>query len=193
MEQIKSPVALIVDMQVGVFAATPRHDEAGIVGRINALTDAVRGRSGRVVFIRHTDAADGLAEGSDAWQVLPMLEQREGDRYVEKTACDSFLASTLAAVLAEAPFDALIMAGCATEFCFDTTVRAAASLGYPVWVASDAHTTANRSHLDAEAIIRHHNYVWENLIVPGKPVCLASTAELCAELTTPLQFVSAAR
>ena len=71
-------VALVVDMQVGVFA-TPRLDEAGTVARINAQTAAVRAHGGRVVFIRHTDAADGLAEGSDAWQVLPSMVREAGD------------------------------------------------------------------------------------------------------------------
>ena len=183
-------VALVVDMQVGVFA-NPRHDRAGVVERINALTAAVRGHGGRVVFIRHTDAADGLAEGSDAWQLLPELVLSAEDSCVEKSACDAFLNTSLASVLGEKPLDALILAGCASDFCVDTTVRTAAALGYPVRIASDAHTTADRPHLDAESIIRHHNYVWENLIVPGNPVRLASTAELCAALS--VQAASAAR
>lgn len=37
----------------------------------------------------------------------------------------------------------LIVAGCRTECCVDTTVLRAVSRGYDVMLASDAHTTAD--------------------------------------------------
>ena len=178
------PVLLVVDMQRGLFDGEPsRYDAEGVIARINALSELVRVRGGKVVFIRHTDAADGLAAESDAWQVLPALNQSGADIYVEKTACDAFLGTPLKAVLDAAAPTQLIVCGCATDFCVDTTVRAAASLGYPVSVASDAHTTRDRPHLAAATIVHHHNYMWQNLIVPGNPVRVATTAALCASLS----------
>jgi len=178
------PVLLVVDMQRGLFDGEPsRYDAEGVIARINALSELVRVRGGKVVFIRHTDAADGLAAESDAWQVLPALNQSGADIYVEKTACDAFLGTPLKAVLDAAAPTQLIVCGCATDFCVDTTVRAAASLGYPVSVASDAHTTRDRPHLAAPMIVHHHNYMWQNLILPGNPVRVATTAALCAALS----------
>ena len=58
------------------------------------------------------------------------------------------------------------MTGCATDFCVDTTVRAAASRDYEVVVVEDGHTTADRPHVDAVSVIRHHNWLWQNLIHP---------------------------
>ena len=51
--------------------------------------------------------------------------------------------------------------GSATDFCVDTTVRAAASRDYEVALIADGHTTRDRPHLEAAAIIQHHNWMWE--------------------------------
>ena len=63
----------------------------------------------------------------------------------------------------------LIITGCATDFCVDTTIRAAASRNFEVVVVEDGHTTADRPHVDALSVMRHHNWVWENLIHPRSP------------------------
>jgi nicotinamidase-related amidase len=72
----------------------------------------------------------------------------------------------LADVLDRNGVEQIIVTGYATDFCVDTTIRAAASTNYQVGVVSDGHTTKDRLHLDAESIIRHHNWMWENLILP---------------------------
>ena len=61
----------------------------------------------------------------------------------------------------------LPIAGWATDFCVDTTVRAAASLGAAICVVADVHTCSDRAHLDAVAISLHHSLTWVDLIVPG--------------------------
>lgn len=44
-----------------------------------------------------------------------------------------------------------------TQFCVDTTVRRAVSLGYDVDLVSDGHMTADFGGLSFEQIIAHHN------------------------------------
>lgn len=44
-----------------------------------------------------------------------------------------------------------------TEFCVDTTCRAAAGLGLRPILVADAHTTTDSPLLSAQAIIEHHN------------------------------------
>jgi nicotinamidase-related amidase len=51
----------------------------------------------------------------------------------------------------------LVIAGCKTQFCIDTTVRAATSRGYDVTLVADAHTTTDSDALTARQIIAHHN------------------------------------
>ena len=67
---------LIIDMQQGSFgAATPRHDAAGLVGRLNRLAGTVRETGGAVVFIQH-DGPPGDPHHPDlpGWKLLDALE-----------------------------------------------------------------------------------------------------------------------
>ncbi|MGC2047275.1 MAG: cysteine hydrolase family protein [Gallionella sp.] len=159
---------LVIDMQVGLFGAdTPRHDAEGVVDRINALARAVRREGGAVIFIQHDGPPGDVFEpGREGWKILPSLEREEGDPVVHKSACDAFYQTDLAEMLQKHGATRLIVTGCATDFCVDTTVRAAASRDYVVVVAEDGHTTADRPHVDAVSVIRHHNWLWQNLIHP---------------------------
>lgn len=170
-------------MQVGCFAGDPpRRDAEGTVDRINSLARVVR-ESGIAIYIQHTDAAEGLARGTGAWDLLESLDRSSQDLVVEKSACDAFLETELSGILKARFVTDLIIVGCATDFCVDTTVRTAAALGYTVTVPCDGHTTRDRPHLDAAKIIEHHNYMWTGLLLPrGKNVRLVTTANLLSEL-----------
>ena len=170
---------LVIDMQVGCFTETPpAWDENGVVQRINALATATRD-GGRVVFIQHTGAEDGLPHGSAPWHLLPALAVRPGDHVMEKAAADAFLETPLDAWLREQGVTELLITGYATEYCVDTTVRAAASRGYDVWVAADAHTTRDRAPFRAVDIREHHNFVWSDLILPrGRKIRVLETGGL---------------
>jgi len=174
---------LVVDMQVQCFGGfPPRRDEAGTVNRINTLARVVR-EKGFVVFVQHTDPEEGFAHGSAGWRLLPSLEQDARDLVVEKEGCDAFLETNLESVLKQRSVDELIIVGCATDFCVDTTVRAATAHGYLVTVPSDAHTTRDRPHLDAAKIIEHHNFMWADFLLPRHTkIRLVDTATLVTEL-----------
>ena len=174
---------IIVDMQVGCFSGQPpRWDSEGLIARVNQLAGAIR-RDGLVVFIQHTEPADGLARHSDEWALLPVLDRAPGDLVIEKSACDSFLETNLEDVLRNHGVDELIITGCATVFCVDTTVRAAGALKFKVVVPSDGHTTRDRPHLDARSIIAHHNFMWTDLLLPRQArVRVLPTQQLMGEL-----------
>jgi nicotinamidase-related amidase len=178
---------LVIDMQAGLFVPeSPRHDAEGVVDRINDLARAVRRAGGVVVFIQHDGPAGDLFEpGGDGWKLLPSLERGSGDIVVHKTACDAFYRTELAPVLDKHRVSRLIVTGCATDFCVDTTIRAAASRDYEVVVAEDGHTTADRPHVDAVSVIRHHNWVWENLIHPSVGVTVRPTARIIDQMGAP--------
>ena len=165
-------VLLVIDMQVGLFeSSTPRYDAQGVVQRINNVAEAVRATGGNVIFIQHDDQAGSVLEPhTKGWELLPSLEQAGEDFLVRKQACDAFYETELGNILDAHDPKPLIITGCATDFCVDTTVRAAASRDYEVMVVEDGHTTANRPHLNAEDIIQHHNWVWKSLILPRSQV-----------------------
>jgi len=153
---------LVIDMQVGLFEGDPPRDDAdGVIRRINEVAKVVRATGGMVIFIQHEDDG-GLKRDTQGWEILPILERTDTDLLVRKQACDSFYETELADLLEQHGARQLIITGCATDFCVDTTIRAAASRNYEVVVVKDGHTTKDRSHLDAKSIITHHNWMWEN-------------------------------
>ena len=161
---------LVIDMQVGLFEGDPpRYDADGVIQRVNEIAKNLRATGGTVIFIQHEDEGN-LKRGTRGWEILPSLERKDSDLLVHKQACDSFYESDLEDILEKHGVQQLIVTGCATDFCVDTTVRAAASRNYEVIVVEDGHTTKDRQHLDAKLIIDHHNWMWKNLILPRNEV-----------------------
>ncbi|WP_119270372.1 cysteine hydrolase family protein [Taklimakanibacter deserti] len=173
---------IIIDMQQGSFTeATPRHDATGLVDRLNSLADAVRTRNGAVIFVQH-DGPESDPHHPDlpGWKLLPTLDARSKDAIIRKKSCDAFLHTRLEEFLQSHSIERLIITGCATDYCVDTTVRSALARGYSTIVPSDGHTTMNRVHLPAEKIIEHHNAIWASFIAPrgSAMVCPCSDLEL---------------
>ena len=178
---------LVIDMQVGLFEGEPpRYDADGVIRRINKIASVVRTTGGIVVFIQHEDNG-ALKPGTEGWEILPTLERMNTDRLVHKQACDSFYETDLSDLLEMHGVQQIIVVGCATDFCVDTTIRAAASRNYEVVVAADAHTTKDRRHLDAVTIIQHHNWMWENLILPRSEVQVLPTKSVLRWLQSEYQ------
>ena len=171
---------LIIDMQQGSFgAATPRHDTAGLVGRLNRLAGMVRKTAGSVVFIQHDGPpGDPHHPDSPGWNLLEGLEVRPADAIVRKKSCDAFLDTSLAEFLRASAIDRLSITGCATDYCVDTTVRSALARSYPTTVPSDGHTTSDRPHLPATKIIEHHNAIWSDFLAPRGPALICACSEV---------------
>ncbi|MFH1194374.1 MAG: cysteine hydrolase family protein [bacterium] len=171
---------LIIDMQRGLFEGDlPRYDAAGVVNRINLLSKYFSEKGDKVIFIQHDgQKGDTFEPFTEAWEILPSLIRRETDLLVRKTACDSFYKTALQEILHELEINELVITGCATDFCVDTTIRSALSKDYDIIIVEDGHTTADREHAKAEVVIKHHNYVWANLILPGKEIKVMKMEEL---------------
>lgn len=174
-------VLIIVDMQVGLLSGPPKHDLAGVTERINQLSTMVRRRSGRVIWIRHCgQPGTGFEPNTPEWVFLPELLREPPDIIVDKTLNDPFAGTNLLGVLSNLAPDRVLIAGLATDFCVDATVRSAVSNNFDVVAVSDAHTVSDRPHLDAPAIMRHHNRVWSDLIT-NSSVAVAPARQLLEE------------
>ena len=175
---------LVVDMQVGLFEGhPPLYRAIQVAERINRLAAGLHAGGDAVVWIQQDGPAGSILEtGTSGWQILPQLERQRADPVVTKPTNDSFYGTELETILSGFGSDQLIITGCATEFCVDSTVRAAISRNYQVSVAADAHTTRDRSHLDAASIIRHHNWVWGHMLTAQSRVQVRSTRALLENL-----------
>ncbi|GEP55366.1 isochorismatase family protein [Reyranella soli] len=172
---------VVVDMQVGLLDGLPKHDLADVVRRINAVAAFVRGQGGTVVWIRHCGkAGDGFARHEPGWAFLPELDRQPADLEIEKTLNDAFAGTALHETLQRLATECVVIAGWATDSCVDSTLRSAVSRDYHVVAVSDAHTLSDRPHLEAPAVIRHHNWVWSDLLT-NRSIRVVTTDELLAD------------
>jgi nicotinamidase-related amidase len=169
---------IVVDMQAGLLNGPPKYDLPGVVERINRLMANVRHQAGTVILVQHCGGAgEEFAWQTPGWAFLPALQRHHTDIVVHKSLNDPFVGTDLQATLTKIAPNRVLVAGWATDFCVDATVRSAVSNDHHVVVVADGHTLSDRPHLDARVLIRHHNWVWSNLIT-RRSVRLANTEEL---------------
>lgn len=148
---------LVIDVQQGVIAwgGEQVHDAETLTERINTLIGRARAAGSPVVFVQHED--DWLVPGEELWELVDSLDVQPGiDRFSGKTHGSAFHDTSLEADLRALGVDELVVCGLQTELCVDSTVRHAATLGWPVTLVADAHSTFAANGLGAEQIIAHH-------------------------------------
>ena len=170
---------LVIDVQRGLFDGDPRPDDAeAVLGRIHQLVQRARALTVPVIWIQHERPGTPLEPGSEAWQLARGLDSAPDDLYVRKTTPDSFQGTDLQARLDAGRVRHVVVCGYASEFCVDTTVRRAASLGYAVTLASDAHTTHDKAHASGVAIRAHENATLPEITSFGPTIRALPAAEV---------------
>lgn len=160
----KDTALLVVDVQSGVVDwSNPDCEGERVLARINSLLSRARTAQTPVIYIQHDSGAGGLlASGTPAWEIHPAIFPADGELIISKRAADSFYETPLKGELDARGIQHLVVVGCRTQYCVDTTCRQATSLGYDVTLASDAHTTMGMGGLSAAQIIAHHNETLED-------------------------------
>jgi nicotinamidase-related amidase len=77
-------------------------------------------------------------EGSKEADIIVEIAPEPGDVVLSKTSSGAFATTGLDAMLRHMGVTTVVCCGCATNYCVETTVRAAADLGYEVVMVSDA-------------------------------------------------------
>jgi len=168
---------LVIDVQMGVVANA--HGRDTVIANIGMLIDRAREEHTPVVWIQHAD--EHLERGSDAWEYVPELERAESEPLVHKAFGDSFEATDLERVLAEAGVGHLIVAGAQTDACVRSTIHGAFARGYDVTLVGDAHTTEDQTAWGApppEQVIAHTNLYWHDQTAPGRIARVADTNDV---------------
>lgn len=157
---------LIVDMQnsfchpdgVAVGLGGPLADIETVMSNLDMCRDAAREASITVAYTRQGYAPDYSDQGRSAaaypisaalrahggvirgtWDhaIVDALTPRDEDIVVDKTRLDAFLYTPMEAILRNAGIETLIIGGCVTNFCVETTVRSAWQRDYDVIVLED--------------------------------------------------------
>lgn len=148
---------VLIDLQQGLVAGEPPvHGADGLLDTLRELAVDARKAGIPVVHVLDDDVAE---VGTPAWDVDPRLGVADGDVTVRKTASDAFHETDLLDVLRAHDVEHLVVGGCLTEACVDSTCRHAVLLGYDVTLVGDGHSTTAGGALSAEAIIEHHHRI----------------------------------
>lgn len=169
---------LVIDVQHALFEADPRPYEADqVIARIHAMCARARAAQAPVFWIQHENA-DALAFGTAGWKLHHHLETAPADTLIRKRTPDAFLHTPLQSLLEQHGIRQVVIAGYASEFCVDTTVRKAAALGYEVVIAADAHTTCDKAHASGAAIRAHHNATLSSISSFGTKIAATPSAAI---------------
>jgi nicotinamidase-related amidase len=178
---------LIIDVQNAILAGkgTPERqpliDSAldGTVARLRSLKELARRQGAPVVLVQHDGNADHrLAIGTNGWEIRSELAPAEGELVVHKRSSDSFFETDLADRLDERSVTHLVVGGCMTQFCVDTTVRRAVSLGYEVTLVADGHMTADSGTLTFAEIVAHHNETLDDFDAGAAKILVRPVADI---------------
>jgi nicotinamidase-related amidase len=153
---------LCIDMQQAVLFGPNGPDEAAeqaygaMLARVARVQAAAREAKIPLVHVQHEEGPDWpLARGTPGWQFRAEVAPIGGEPVVAKQSCDSFHETDLEKILTGSR--RLVVVGCMTQFCIDTTCRRAVSLGYDVTLVGDAHMNAGSAGLTFAQVIAHHN------------------------------------
>jgi nicotinamidase-related amidase len=150
---------ILIDAQVNMFEPEPVYDGPAVLARLVELAGRARAAGVPVIFIRNNGGpGDPDSPHTPGWAIHPALAPAAGEAIVDKHTPDAFYQTGLPGVLAARGVNHLVIAGMQTQYCIDTTVRHARSLGYWVTLVEDAHSTYP-GRLPPEQIIAHHNEV----------------------------------
>jgi nicotinamidase-related amidase len=149
---------LVIDVQAGIIDGLRAYRGREVLEQINKLLSKARASNMPIIYVQHDgEAGHPLEVGTHGWEIHPEIAPHQEDIIIRKRASDSFFETTLQHELEARGINHLIVAGCMTEYCVDTTSRRAISMGYDVTLVSDAHTTVDNKLLTAAQIIAHHN------------------------------------
>jgi nicotinamidase-related amidase len=165
MQSWNDTAVLVIDIQNGILhipgISRPKETEHALkdtISHIVPLLDRARSSGLPVIYVQH-DGEPGhrLEPNTPGWGIREEIAPRPDEQIIRKHACDAFFETSLHMELTAARIKRLVIGGCMTQYCVDTTVRRAVSLGYNVVLLADGHMTTDTRDLRFEQIIAHHN------------------------------------
>ena len=171
---------LVIDVQVGLIAGSePSYCGSEVLANIAMLISKARAAHTPIIYVQHDGDAGGRLEvGSSGWQIHPAVAPCAGETILHKRASDSFYETPLQDVLSTRGIKHLVITGCRTEMCVDTTSRVAISRGYDVTLVKDAHSTIDSEVFTAEQIVAHHNYTLDDFGTDEHVIVTKATSEI---------------
>lgn len=170
---------VIIDLQKDILKGLgspqrqPVLDSAvdAVVARMASLQRLARETNVPVVVVQHDGRPDHrLGRGKPGWELRPEIAPLGNDTLIHKQTSDSFFETGLDAALKAKGVSRIVLGGCMSQYCIDTTARRAVTLGYDVTLVADGHATADAGALSAEQISAHHNLLLDGFGAGGRTI-----------------------
>ncbi|MGW0890721.1 isochorismatase family protein [Saccharopolyspora sp. NPDC002578] len=168
---------VIVDLQVEYVESA--FNGAATVQVLTGLRDRAVRAGAPVVQIQHREP--GFGPDRPGWELA--IPPTRSERVLVKDTPDAFVGTGLDELLRAEGASTLVIGGFSTEYCVDSTVRAALSGAFDVLVPGDGHTTAATGGvLPPDRVVAHHNHVFPGLSAAARcHVALAAEIDFGAE------------
>ena len=150
---------LILDIQVGLVHGPekPWRCEA-LLQTVNTLMDKARSARAPVFLARHIGPVGSPIEpGSPLTEVAQELKLLGDEVVFEKQRPNAFEMTDLADNLRSRGVTGVVITGMKTQYCVDSTCRAARDLGFDAVLIAEGHTCSDTPVMKAEDIVNHHN------------------------------------
>jgi nicotinamidase-related amidase len=106
----------------------------------------------------HAEPLMYTVDGSPGQEFVPGLEPAEGEVVVKKYRSSGFWGTNLDLILRSNGITSVVMAGCTTEGCVESTARDAMFNDYYVVIATDAVASDDREQHDASLFLMAHRF-----------------------------------
>lgn len=150
---------LVLDMQVGLVHGPqkPWRCEA-LLETVNTLMDKARDAGAPIFLARHIGPVGSAIEpGSPLTMVVSELKLLGGETVFDKRRPSAFAMTDLADNLRACGATGVVITGLKTQYCVDSTCRAARDLGFDAVLVADGHSCSDTSVMNAWDIVAHHN------------------------------------
>lgn len=151
---------LIVDVQNGVLGKeNETHQTEKLLSNLERLIKKAKEVNVPIIYVQHNEVGQ-LEPNTFDWQINHRIAPKSGDIRIQKRHPSSFHDTSLEKELRKLGVGKLVIGGLQTEWCIDSTVRHAYSLGFDVTIVKDGHSTMDSPILKADKIVEHHNRIF---------------------------------
>jgi nicotinamidase-related amidase len=134
---------LVIDIQRDYFpgGGFPLVEPEAAAEKARQVLEGFRAQQLPIVHMQHVwDEPDAtfMRPGTKGIEIHPLVAPTAGEPVLQKTQPNSFVGTPLESELRDRDVDDLVVVGMMTSMCVDSTVRAAADLGFEVTLVHDA-------------------------------------------------------
>ena len=152
-------ILIVIDLQNDVCEQL--YQRENLLTKVNQRIAVYRAAGKPILFIQHNEI--GLESGSKGWQLVPELDARTTDFYMDKTHANGFYHTNLQELLTGLSVKNIEFCGAQTEYCVNTTLVFAHGLGYKNFMVHGATATVDNTWLTAEKMIQfYEDKIWKH-------------------------------